>query len=112
MHSLKKDCKIISEITLYLMLQGHNDINLEISNSQEQITIKFTTYRCNDELIEKIKQEVNVERELEVEEYGWELMGESDAQSGLNLVGRLVDFVTVDNQENKTIFTFVRRHLA
>ncbi len=110
-HEYKKDCKIIDEITLYLMKNGYLKLNIDITFESDALTFIIKVPKCSQHIIETIDKQINVPRELEVEEYGWELMGESDAQSELCLVGLLIDYVTIDNtNDNSTIFTFVRKN--
>lgn len=110
-HEYKKDCKIIDEITLFLMKNGYLKLNIDIDFNDDAFVFVIKTTKCDEEIINTIEEEMNVPREHEIEEYGWELMGESDAQSELGLVGRLIDSVTIDNScENETSFTFVRKN--
>ena len=109
LHELKKGCKIVDEIVLYLMKNGHRKLNVNIDKNSDIFLVEITTDKCEDWLIEKIENNINKERELEVEEYGWELMGESDAQSELGLVGLLVDRVEVIQSQNETKFKLIRK---
>lgn len=102
-HELKKGCKIVDELLLYLMKHGHHKVDISVDKTEDRLIIEMTTDRCDDELLEKMDSYINNERELEVEEYGWELMGESDAQSELGMVGLLIDSLEIDNSgEGKT----------
>lgn len=110
-HEYKKDCKIIDEITLYLMKNGYLKLSVDIEFKDNTLTFVIKTDKCREKVIQTIDKQINVPRELEVEEYGWELMGESDAQSELCLVGLLIDYVTIDDSNpDSTIFTFVRKN--
>lgn len=110
LHEIKKGCKIIDEITLYLMKHGHLKLDIQIDKAETELVVVIKTNKCEQWLIDNISNNINLERELEVEEYGWELMGESDAQSELGLVGLLVDQVTVDDTDPSfTVFKLIRK---
>lgn len=108
-HEAKKDCKILDEILLYLMKKHIEcfDIHFEYTNQEVSYIIK--TKPLDKDTISFMKEHINQKRELEIEEYAWELMGESDCQSELNLVGLLIDEISVDESDISTTLTLKRR---
>ena len=98
-HEIKKDAKIVDEILLYLLKNDHDEV--------------FITFKCtklSDDIIKSMDKYINKERELEMEEYGWELMGESDGQSDLSMVGLLIDKLTIDNSNPDYTVLKLTRH--
>ncbi|MGL4949454.1 MAG: hypothetical protein ACRC5M_03645 [Anaeroplasmataceae bacterium] len=109
LHELKKGCKIVDEVILYLMRHGHSYINVDINKVDKVFSIVIKTTKCSDRIIKKMDEYINQERELEVEEYGWELMGESDAENELGIIGLLVDSLKIDNTDPEfTTFILTR----
>ena len=111
-YEIKKDCKIIDEIILYLMKNGYRKMDVSIDKSTNTLKVIIKTSKLTEEMLHFMDKYINTERELEIEEYGWELMGESDAQSELGLVGLLIDKLEIDNSKEditKLIITRVDR---
>ena len=108
-HEIKKGCKIIDEIVLYIMKNGYRKMDISIDKTGADLKVIIVTDKMEEELLNVMDKYINTERELEIEEYGWELMGESDAQSELGLVGLLIDKLEIDNSlEGKTKLIITR----
>ncbi|MFI3329254.1 MAG: hypothetical protein R3Y05_02065, partial [bacterium] len=105
----KKISKIVDELFLYFVKHGHANINLDIKITDEQIKIEITLENLDNTLLNKIKERLQEDREIEVEEYGWELMGESDCSNELELIGLLIDTVEHKVENNLDILTFIRK---
>lgn len=110
-HEQKKTCKIIDEFVLYLMRKGQKKVNVDINLDNENETIiKVKTNNLKPEVIDKLMKYINQERELEIEEYGWELMGESDVSNELELVGLLIDRLDIEFEGENCILILRRKH--
>mgnify|MGYP000360556162 CR=1 FL=1 len=110
-HEIKKDTKIVDEILLYLLKNDHDEVSINIKREQDEVFITFECTKLSDEIIKSLDMYINKERELEMEEYGWELMGESDGQSDLSMVGLLIDNLTIDNSNpDYTVLSLVRQY--
>ncbi len=105
----KKISKIVDELFLYFVKHGHADINLDIKITEEEIRIKITLENLDKILLSKIEERLKEKREIEVEEYGWELMGESDCSNELELIGLLTDSFSHEEENKKDVLTFIRR---
>lgn len=102
-------CKIIEEISQYLMKKGYFDIDISIRQTEKDSVIVISTDKIDDELLSEIMSRLKVKRRLEMEEYCWELMGEGIAsQQDLNLVGLSTDEVEIEEKDNKTIMRLTR----
>ncbi len=109
LHELKKGTKIIHEFILYLMKHDVNTLNIDINRNENNLDIIIKTQKCSKKLIERITDRVGDVKELEYEEYGWELMGESDSSSELELVGMLLDSFEIDDSDpESTVFKLKR----
>lgn len=110
-HELKKDAKIIDEILLYLLKHDYDDVSIHVKRGKEEFQITFKCGKLSKEIVECMDKYINKERELEVEEYGWELMGESDSQSDLGMVGLLIDKMLVDDSDPEyTVLKLIRHY--
>ena len=107
-HELKKDAKIVDEILLYLLKKNDDDISIDISRNEDRIIFEFRISKLDKEALSYMDKYINKEREIEVEEYGWELMGESGSQSDLGMVGLLIDKMTVLEEDDHTVLKLTR----
>lgn len=110
-HEYKKLSKIIDEMSLYLFRKGHTSFEMKVEiNKNEQTTIIFITSELEEEYIEKLNKYIGLKREREVEEYGWELLGESDLASDLEMLGLLVDKIEIVNENGKSVISLFRKY--
>ncbi len=107
-HELKKDAKIVDEILLYLLKNNDDDISIDISRNEDKIIFSFKISKLSKEALSYMDKYINKEREIEVEEYGWELMGESGSQSDLGMVGLLIDKMSILEEDNHTVLKLIR----
>lgn len=104
----QKICKLIEEFSLFILENHSNNLNIDVKEIENKTVVKFTTDLMNNELLDFIKTNIKPERLLEVEEYGWELMGEGSSDDDLPLVGNLIDNIEIENNDNQTIITMYR----
>lgn len=104
----QKICKMIEEFSLFILENHSNNINIDIKEIENKTVVRFTTDLMNNNLIDFVKTNIKPERLVEVEEYGWELMGEGSSDDDLPLVGNLIDKMEIENVDNKTIITMFR----
>ncbi|TCT12140.1 hypothetical protein EDC18_11439 [Natranaerovirga pectinivora] len=97
-HSNKRVCKIIDELTTFLLMIGATDIDVNVKNRKEDymITIKSDYRKGEDKKIERLIKGVTSPKQEEIEEYYWELTGESDVEAELNLIGIMIDKAEVN----------------
>ncbi len=105
----KKISKIVDELFLYFIRHGYTNINFNVAIDDINVVIDITVENLEESLLEKIKERLSQCRELEVEEYGWELMGESDCSNELEMIGLLVDVFEHKKDGNKDIITCIRK---
>ncbi len=101
LHEIKKECKIVDELCLYLMKHGYMDLDISIRRADKLFLLTIKSPKCNSDIISAMDEYINREREIAIEEYGWELMGESDCQSDLEMIGLLIDKLEIDDSEDE-----------
>ena len=104
----QKICKIIEELSLYLMDCGIYDLNIDIKQDDERDVLTFSFNETNDEVKDFILSKIKGERDIEIEEYGWELMGEGASDDDLGIINALVDEIDYNDSDNKTVIRMIR----
>lgn len=103
-----KICKIVEEMSLFLMDNGYYSISIDIKRDDIESIITFTTDILDEEVKDYIIEKLSEPREEEVEEYSWVLMGEGSAADDLDIIGNLVDSVSIRNTNDKSIIEVIR----
>lgn len=104
------NAKIIKQLSLFLMLHGVKDFNIEYHLQAERVVFVITVQELKSEFIERMKEKVGGQREIEVETYGWELMGDTDSQNELDILGSLIDEIDIQEVNNHHQITLTRQH--
>lgn len=109
-HEMKKVSKIIDEMTTYGLKNGAEDIEIKIKNTPDYFKLQFVFKKIHisasdyGELIKALK----VPRQMEIEEYCWELAGENDLDLGTNLIGTMTDEVKIEQEEDSLMIELFR----
>ncbi len=90
-HHDKKIGKIVDELVTYLLRKNCRNIKISIECSSDNDKIVFTFCDATDALLNLLKETLTQDRNEQLEEYGWELLGENDCSGELNLIGMLID---------------------
>ena len=101
--------KIVRELSLFFMIHGYKQFAIEVKQEEKDTYFIITIDPPKTDLIERMKEKINREREMEVETYGWELVGDIDAKSELEIVGLLIDDMIVQKKNQKLVITLVRK---
>ena len=91
--------KIIKQLSLFLMLHGMKDFKLEYHLTDEKVEFVLYVDHIKKELLEHMKEKIGKQREIEVETYGWELMGDTDSQNELDILGVLIDKIDIQEKD-------------
>jgi len=102
--------KIIRELSLFLMMHGFKDFAIETKNTPDTTALIITMDHPKESFIAHMKEKLEREREMEVETYGWELIGDIDGKTELEILGLLIDTMEVKKEESKTIITLIRKN--
>ncbi len=103
----QKICKIIEEFSLYLLEANINMLDISIKRYNNKTLITFICESIDD--INEITSIFSRKRQHEYELYGWELIGQGDAdEHELMLVNNLIDYYTYYYKDERIYFNFVR----
>ncbi|MFP4078390.1 MAG: hypothetical protein ACLFUQ_04540 [Candidatus Izemoplasmataceae bacterium] len=102
--------KIIRELALFLMFHKINDFTITTRINEEKTELITKTKRLDDKTIAFIKARLEQGRKLEIETYGWELVGDLDSESELEIVGSLIDGLTIEHDETSTTLVLTRKN--
>lgn len=89
----KKISKILNEMVTFALNREATKVDSSIEKTEElyKLTIQAINLKCSTDSIDNLKQLLNAPRQRDVEEYYWELTGDSDTGSELELVGMMID---------------------
>ncbi len=84
---------IINEITTFLLNQNAKNICLKINDTNEEIKVNIVCdeLKLTEDIIDDLRNILNVKKEIEVEETYWQLIGNNDDRNDLYLVGKMID---------------------
>ncbi|WP_018247755.1 hypothetical protein [Orenia marismortui] len=104
-HEKMKIIKILDEILSFSFNNKANDIdiNIKIKDQQTIITFKDNSKNLNQNKLEEIEEMLNIDKQPEIEEYYWELIGQNDYCDELSVVGLMIDKATINYQPNEGI---------
>lgn len=91
LHKNMKNAKIMEEVFAYLLEKGYQSIDASMNINDEETLFNIKVHTDNDTLLQAFKKDMFCCRDMELEEYGWELMGESNCVCELDTLGMLVD---------------------
>lgn len=94
-HDIKKVSKIIDELSTFCLMHGTSTMNIKVENNDDHFKISFDL-NCidyEDKKVARLEKLLNIPRQTEMEEFYWELTGESDHDSELSIVGMMIDKV-------------------
>lgn len=102
------DSKIIKQLSLFLMLHGIKDFTLEFHSNNKGVNFVIKMKSIKQDIIDLMVEKIGRQREIEVEVYGWELMGDTDLNNELDILGSLIDRIEVRQLEDYTEITLIR----
>jgi len=104
------NAKIIKQLSLFLMLHGVKQFSLDYQLFDEKVEFSLELDTQKKELIDRMKEKIGKHREIEVETYGWELMGDTDSQTELDILGLLIDRIDIQEVNHHYEITLTRLH--
>ncbi len=111
-HESKKICRIVDELTTLFLKGDTNEVDFKIRKTDAEVTIYITDYNTHltDDQIDFLMKTLNVQRQYEVEEYYWQLCGESDDEEELTLIGSMIDKAEIEKKAGHLYMTLVRKN--
>ncbi len=109
-HEIKKICKIVDEMTTFLLRDDTDTVDFRIKKMDDRTIISIVDYntRYTKKEVDDLIECFNVQRQREVEEYYWQLVGESDDELELTIIGVMIDSATVEIKHNNMYIELVR----
>jgi hypothetical protein len=101
---------IANELITYCHLRGADEYHLDfkVTKAATAFVIKATPTDMTDEEMETLNDKLNAPRRRDIEQEYWDVMGESDTDCELTLVGMLCDGATV-GYENGELTIIIKR---
>ncbi|UFH65165.1 hypothetical protein KQH81_00950 [Clostridium cadaveris] len=111
-HDRQKNIRILDELTSYCYLKGaeHISINLDVDNDLITFTLKCYVPNITKNDIDYLETSLNVPRCHEMEEYYWELTGDTEGENELSLVGMMIDSVDIILEEDILVIEVKRKN--
>lgn len=96
--NLEKNLKIINEIVTYFKRLGNTNIHIDFNSTATSslFCISGDIKGISDDKLIELDKLLNTPRQQEVEEYYWQLNGQSSIDCELTLVGMMIDSGTIN----------------
>jgi hypothetical protein len=111
-HEMKKIGRIIDELITSLLIEDTNELEIKIKTSNEETSIDIMDYNTHytDEEAQRLDQLLNEQRQHEIEEYYWQLAGETDEGDELVLLSAMIDRAVVEIKDGNLHLELIRKH--
>ncbi len=104
----QKICRIIEEFSLYLMEKEAKEVTIKVKQSENKTSIYFDCSLFDFKYIKELEEIFKHKRQKEFEIYGWELIGQGDADNELVLVSNLINHFMYYIKDERIYFDLVR----
>ncbi|MDE7161904.1 MAG: hypothetical protein K2N65_03990 [Anaeroplasmataceae bacterium] len=105
----QKICRVVEEFSLYLLEANVETLNISVVKTKAKTSITFICDTIEEALLDELEEIFKRKRQHEFEIYGWELIGQGDAEGHeLMLVNNLVDYFTYYIRDGKVHLNLVR----
>ncbi len=110
-HEIKKICRIVDELTTMFLCHDTDEVDFKIITQPDCAIIKIVDYntRYDDEDISHLRTLLNCQRQNEIEEYYWQLAGETDEDDELTLIGAMIDSAVVEKRDGNLYLDLIRK---
>jgi len=110
-HEIKKVSKIVDELMTLLLREDTDEVDFKVKKEQDHYKIVVTDYNTKFTQAEakEFEEYFNVQRQHEYEEYFWQLVGESDCDVELTMIGAMVDEAIVELRGNDLYMEIIRK---
>lgn len=109
-HEIKKISKMVDELTTFFLEHQAKTLNIKVDNLEDKeiIIVEAIALDNIDLCVENLQCFLSYPRECEMEEYYWELAGETDNSEELGLVGTMIDEANIGYEEDKILLELIR----
>jgi len=104
----KKIGKISDELITYLIHNGYDNITYSINKDEHNLRVTLSIEDLTQEDEAYLKDTLDSQRSYDIEEYSWELLGESASNNELALVGMLFDSFHFERKGSISTITMKR----
>jgi len=113
-HEVKKISRMVDELTTLFLKEDTNELDFKIAITKEKCTIKIVDYHTNfdDVYIEQLSKRLNSQRQREIEEYYWQLAGETDEDDEITLICAMVDSAIVEKKDGNLMLELTRLYTS
>lgn len=110
-HEVKKICRIVDELTTLFLRDDTDEVDFKIKREGGKSVITMIDYNTHfdDAYVLHLSEILNGQRQAEIEEYYWQLAGETDEGDELTLIGAMIDSAKVEKREGNLYVTLTRR---
>jgi len=112
-HEVKKICRIVDELTTLFLRRDTNEVDFKIIVNDNESIIRIVDYntRFSDNYIAHLSLTLNRQRQLEIEEYYWQLAGETDQDDEITLIGAMIDRAIVEKRDGHLYLELIRTNV-
>ncbi len=109
-HEIKKVCKIVDEMTTLLLRDDTDMVDFRINRLPDKTIISIVDYntKYTQSDVKELMGCFNVQRQHEVEEYYWQLVGECDNDTELTIIAAMVDESKIELRDNNLYIELIR----
>lgn len=113
-HEVKKISRIVDELTTFFLKEDTNEIEFKIKREIDRTIIDIVDYNTHfdEDSIREISEILNVQRQIEIEAYYWQLAGETDSGEELLLIGTMIDQAIVKKENGNLIIKLIRKIIS
>ena len=111
-HEVKKISRIVDELVTFFLRKDTDEVDVSIKRSTEQTVIRLIVHgtHFDSDFITHLEESLNIQRQHEIEEYYWQLAGETDCDTEITLVGAMVDSATIGEIDGDLCIEMIRKN--
>lgn len=109
-HEVKKISKMVDELTTFFLEHEAKSLKVHVENfiDKEVIIVEAVALDDIKLCVKRLNRFLSYPRECEMEEYYWELAGETEHSEELGLVGIMIDEANIGYEEDKILLELIR----
>ncbi len=110
-HEAKKIAKIVDEILTYFLFNynARSEIRVEPAPGEYRITFTCFGVDMSDAEFAALSDRLVVKRQPELEDYYWQLTGETDDSNEMSIVAMMCDSIDIARDGTTITLTMVRK---
>ncbi len=107
---IRKITRLIDEMSRILLSNNASSLDIKLQYNDSAVEIMFYHYQntMSDKRLQEINETLNKPHRFELENYYWTLVGETDVDQSLQLLGGLIDKATVERIGSDVSIRLVR----